>query len=121
MSDPETVTDGRNHKQLRLVSYGMVASGIATLLVAAVSTRPRGIVIFGLGGLAVAALVFERTQGGAIGISLGFLIGSLAAWVWSTGNGGNYYALGGLLIVAGVINTVLLPPFYRLGERLGDR
>lgn len=121
MSESGSTADDRGHKQLRLVSYGMVVSGAVTLLVAAVSTRPSGIVVFGLGGLAVAALVFERTQGGAVGISLGFLIGSLSAWLWSAGNGGSHEVLGGLLIVAGVVNTVLLPPFYRLGERLGDR
>ncbi len=118
----EELTDSeRRRRQTRLVSHGISASGFLILLVAFVSTRPHGILVFGLGGLAVAMLVFERTQGAAIGLSLGFLTGSLAVWLWPIVDGGSYFALGVLLITVGIINIVLLPPFYRLGERLADR
>jgi len=107
--------------QLRLVSYGMVASGVVAVIAAAVSTQPRGIVVFGLGGLAVAALVFERTQGGVVGISLGLLVGSVLAWLWPTVGDGGYRFFGVLLVLVGLVNTAILPRFYRLGQRLGER
>ncbi|MFO7925802.1 MAG: hypothetical protein ACQET5_07375 [Halobacteriota archaeon] len=122
MSDEDSSTgafDGGLRSPLRLVCYGLILSGLLTLLVATVSTRPHGITAFGLGGLAVSTLVFERTQGGAMGLSLGFLTGSIAAWLWPTIGDGGFYFLGAVLVTAGAVNAVLLPPFYRLGQQLG--
>ncbi len=111
----------RQQRQIRLVSYGTAFSGALILLVDFVSTQPYGILFFGLGGLALATLVFERTQGAAVGLSLGLLTGSVAVWLWPIVDGGPYTVLAVLLIVVSVLNTVLLPPFYRLGERLAER
>lgn len=113
--------DDRSGAQLRLVGYGIAFSGLLVVLVAFVSTRPHGILVFGLGGLAVAILVFEYTQGGVAGSSVGLLTGSFAVWLWPTIGEGNYYFLGLLLLMVGIVNAVVLPPFYLLGKRLGDR
>lgn len=113
--------EGYVDTQLRLVGYGVIVSGIVAILAAALSTQPRGIVVFGLGGLAVAALVFERTQGGVAGISLGLLVGSVLAWLWPTVGDGGYRFFGLLLVVVGFIYTAILPRFYRFGQRLGER
>lgn len=121
LEDDDRSIDELAHSQLRLVSYGMAVSGGISLLVAVVSSRPGGIVTFGLGGLAIAMLVFERLQGGVVGMSLGILVGSIAAWLWPSLGDGSYFTLGALLITVGVANTVLLPHFYRLGQRLGQR
>lgn len=116
-------SDGPSHpqQQIRLVSYGTGFSGAVILLVDFVSTQPHGILFFGLGGLAFATLVFERTQGAAVGVSLGLLTSSIAVWLWPIVDGGSYAVLAVLLIAISVLNTVLLPPFYRLGERLAER
>jgi F0F1-type ATP synthase assembly protein I len=67
-------------KHLRLIGWGIVAAGLATLVVASVSTRPHAILVYGLLGLAVAVLVLEKAQGGATGLSLGLLTGSFGVW-----------------------------------------
>lgn len=117
----ERESDDRSGAQLRLVGYGIAFSGLLVVLVAFVSTRPHGILVFGLGGLAVAILVFEHIQGGVAGSSVGLLTGSFAVWLWPTIGEGNYYFLGLLLLMVGIVNAVVLPPFYLLGKRLGDR
>lgn len=120
MSDePDGV--GRPQHQIRLVSYGTAVSGALILLVDFASSQPYGILFFGLGGLALATLVFERTQGAAVGLSLGLLTGSVAVWLWPIVDGGAYSALGVLLLAVSVLNVVVLPSFYRLGERLAER
>ena len=108
-------------KQLRLVGYGIATSGVLTVLVGLVSTSPHGILVFGLGALALAMLVFERTQGGTIGLSLGFLTGSLGVWLWPHLDGGSYSLLGLLLIAVGILNAELSPYFRRFGERMAER
>ena len=117
----ERGSDDRSGAQLRLVGFGIAFSGLLVVLVALVSTRPHGILVFGLGGLAVAMLVFEYTQGGVAGSSLGLLTGSFAVWLWPTIGEGSYYFLGLLLMMVGIVNAVVLPPFYLLGKRLGER
>lgn len=122
MSDEaELSADERQQKHLRLVGYGISVSGVLTLLVAAASTRPHGILVWGLGGLAVMALVLEVTQGGARGLSLGFLTGSFGVWMWPFLDGGSYYVLGAMLVAVGALNAVLTPKFRRIGERLAER
>jgi F0F1-type ATP synthase assembly protein I len=77
MSDNEERSkDERQQKRLELIGWGIVVAGLSTLVVASVSTRPHGILVYGLLGLAVAVLVLEKTQGGATGLSLGLLTGS---------------------------------------------
>lgn len=122
MSDePELSEDERQQKHLRLVGYGIAASGLLTVLAAYASTRPHGILVWGLGGLAVAALVLEFTQGGASGLSLGLLTGSFGVWMWPHLDGGSYYVLGVMLFAVGALNAALTPQFRRLGKRLADR
>lgn len=111
----------RQRKNLRLVGWGIAVSGLLTLVVASVSTRPHGILVYGLGGLAVAVLVLETTQGGASGLSLGLLTGSFGVWAWPHLEGGSYYVLGFMLGGVGVVNALLTPEFRELGERLADR
>lgn len=120
MSD-ELSEDERRRKHLRLVGYGIAASGLLTLLVTYVSTRPHGILVYGIGALAVGVLVLEKTQGGAMGLSLGLLSGSFGVWLWPRLDGGSYYALGFMLVGVGIVNAALSPQFRRLGERLADR
>ena len=116
LSEPE-----RQQKHLRLVGYGISISGVLTLLVAYASTRPHGILVWGLGGLAVMALVLEVTQGGARGLSLGFLTGSFGVWMWPFLDGGSHYVLGVMLFAVGALNALLTPQFRRIGERLAER
>ena len=111
----------RTEKQLRLVGYGIAVSGVLTVIVGLASTRPHGILVFGLGALAIAMLVFERTQGGTVGLSLGFLTGSIGVWVWPHLDGGSYPLLGVLLVAVGVLNAELTPYFRRFGERMAER
>ena len=122
MSDEADPSDDeRQQAHLRRVGYGIAISGVLTLLVASASTRPHAILVWGLGGLAVMALVLEATQGGARGFSLGFLTGSFGVWLWPHLDGGSYYALGIMLFGVGAINAALTSHFRRLGERLAGR
>lgn len=111
----------RQQKQLRLVGAGIVVSGLLTLVVAWISTRPHAILVFGLAGLAIGWFVLEQVQGGATGLSLGLLTGSFGAWLWPQLEGESYLLLGVLLVAVGVLNAVLTPEFHRLGARLADR
>lgn len=119
--EAELTEEERQRKHLRLVGYGIAVSGVLTLLVAYVSTRPYGILVWGLGGLAVAALVLEATQGGVRGLSLGLLTGSFGVWIWPYLDGGSFYMLGILLVAVGALNAALTPHFRQLGKRLADR
>jgi hypothetical protein len=122
MSDDEG--DARSEdqqKQLRRIGYGIVVSGVLTYLVTYFSTRPYRILVFGLAGLAVALLVFEKIEGGTMGVSLGLLTGSFGVWLWPQVDGGNFYVLGYMLVLAGLANVLLMPYFRDIGERLADR
>lgn len=110
----------RQEKKLRLVGYGIALAGLLTLLVAFISTRPHAILVYGLGGMAVATLVLEKTQGGAMGLSLGLLTGSFGVWLWPHLDGGSYYLLGLMLFGVGLVNALLTPKFRELGEKLAD-
>lgn len=124
-SEQELTEEKAQKKQLRLIGFGVVLSGIIALLVASISTRPHGILLFGLGAVAVATLVFEKTQGARVGLSLGFLTATIGVWLWPyLEPDGSYLVLGVLLIGIGVINVLLTPLslyFRRMGERLAER
>jgi hypothetical protein len=111
----------RQRKQLRLVGYGIAVSGVLTYLVAYLSTRPYDILVFGLAGLAIAMLVFEKLEGGAMGLSLGLLTGSFGIWLWPHVGGGDFYVAGYMLVLAGLANALLTPHFRDFGERLAKR
>lgn len=122
MSDDSGVREAdRQQEQLRLVGVGIVLSGLLTVLVAWISTRPHGILVFGLAGLAIGWFVLEQVQGGATGLSLGLLTGSFGAWLWPQLEGESYLFLGVLLVTVGALNTVLTPAFHRFGARLAGR
>jgi uncharacterized membrane protein len=108
-------------EQLRRIGYGIVVSGVLTYLVTYFSSRPYRILVFGLAGLAVAMLVFEKIEGGAFGVSLGLLTGSFGVWLWPQVDGGNFYVLGYMLVLAGLANVLLTPYFRDVGERLAGR
>lgn len=119
MSDDEgDAQSDRQRKQLRLVGYGITIAGVLTYLVASFSTRPYDILVYGLAGLAIAMLVFEKLEGGAMGISLGLLTGSFGVWLWPNVGGGDFYVLGYMLVLAGLANALLTPYFRDFGERL---
>ncbi|WP_336133346.1 hypothetical protein [Natronomonas amylolytica] len=122
MSDDEgDAESNRQRKQLRLVGYGITIAGVLTYLVASVSSRPYAILVYGLAGLAIAMLVFEKLEGGAMGISLGLLTGSFGVWLWPNVGGGDFYVLGYMLVLAGLANAILTPYFRDFGERLAKR
>jgi hypothetical protein len=122
MSDGEESDESdRQRKQLRLVGYGITIAGVLTYLVAYFSTRPYEILVFGLAGLAIAMLVFEKLEGGAMGVSLGLLTGSFGVWLWPQLVGGDIFVLGYMLVLAGLANVLLTPYFRDIGERLADR
>lgn len=121
MSDDADTDEERQQESLRRVGYGVAISGVLTLLVAAASTRPHGILVWGLAGLAVMTLVLEAIEGGARGLSLGFLTGSFGVWLWPQLDGGSYYGLGLMLLIVGVLNAALTSQFRRLGQRLAGR
>lgn len=122
MSDDATLTeDERQRKQLRRVGYGIAVSGLLVFVVARISTRPFDILVYGLGGLAVATLVLEYAGDGTPGLSLGFLSGSFGVWMWNALDGGRFVLLGGLLVAAGLLNALLTPYFRAFGERLSGR
>jgi hypothetical protein len=122
MSDDEGDTQSdRQRKQLRLVGYGITVAGVLTYLVASFSSRPYDILVYGLAGLAIAMLVFEKLEGGAMGISLGLLTGSFGVWLWPNVGGGDFYVLGYMLVLAGLANALLTPYFRDFGERLAKR
>ncbi|QLD87317.1 hypothetical protein HWV23_16835 [Natronomonas halophila] len=119
MSDDEgDAQSDHQQKQLRRIGYGIVVSGVLTYLVTYFSSRPYEILVFGLAGLAVALLVFEKIEGGGMGVSLGLLTGSFGVWLWPQVEGGNFYVLGYMLILAGLANVLLMPYFRDIGERL---
>lgn len=122
MSEESGVSESeRQREQLRLVGAGIVLSGLLTLLVAWISTRPHDILVFGLAGLAIAWFVLEQVQGSATGLSLGILTGSFGAWLWPELGGESYLVLGALLVAVGVLNAVLTPAFHGFGARLAGR
>ncbi|MFT4883571.1 MAG: hypothetical protein ACI8U4_001080 [Natronomonas sp.] len=122
MSDGEESDESdRQRKQLRLVGYGITIAGVLTYLVAYFSTRPYEILVFGLAGLAIAMLVFEKLEGGAMGVSLGLLTGSFGVWLWPQLVGGDIFVLGYMLVLAGLANVLLTPYFRDIGERLAER
>jgi hypothetical protein len=122
MSDDEGDAQSEDQqRQLRRIGYGIIVSGVLTYLVAYFSTRPYRILVFGLAGLAVALLVFEKIEGGGMGISLGLLTGSFGVWLWPQVEGGNFYVLGYMLVLAGLANVLLMPYFQEMGERLANR
>lgn len=124
MSDDEDVADGQSEyqrEQLRRIGYGITISGVLTYLVAYFSTRPYEILVFGLAAVAIALLVFEKIEGGTIGVSLGLLTGSFGVWLWPRIEGGSFFVLGYMLVLAGLANVLLTPYFRDIGERLGDR
>jgi hypothetical protein len=122
MSDDEgDAQSDRQRKQLRLVGYGITIAGVLTYLVASFSSRPYDILVYGLAGLAIAMLVFEKLEGGAMGISLGLLTGSFGVWLWPNVGGGDFYVLGYMLVLAGLANALLTPYFRDFGERLAKR
>jgi hypothetical protein len=115
-------TDERQRKQLRRVGYGIAVSGILTALVALVSTNPGPIVVYGLLAVAIGTFVLESIEGGSAGgLSLGLLVGSFGGWLWPRIDGGSYLALGGTLVVVGLVNAAVTPYFRELGERLAGR
>lgn len=111
----------RQRKRLRLVGAGIAVSGVLTVLVATISTRPHGILVFGLAGLAVGWFVLEQLQGGVTGLSLGLLTGSMGVWLWPHLEGESYVVLGGLLVATGALHAILAPQFHSLGARVADR
>jgi hypothetical protein len=125
--EPTELTDEEaQRRQLRLLGTGTAVCGLVTILVAAVSTRPYGILVFGFGAIGVMTLVFERTQGARVGLSLGFLTASVIVWLWPIlGEGSSDFTfLGVMLVLIGLLNIVATPIalyFRRLGERLGER
>lgn len=122
MSEESSATESeRQREQLRLVGVGIVLSGLLTVLVAWISTRPHGILVFGLAGLAIGWFVLEQVQGSATGLSLGILTGSFGAWLWPELGGESYLVLGALLVAVGVLNAVLTPAFHGFGARLAGR
>ncbi|MES3517353.1 MAG: hypothetical protein PPP58_06795 [Natronomonas sp.] len=129
MSDESGDTDGSLseeaalRRRYRLLGAGIVLSGLSVLGVDAVTMDPYGILVVGLGTLAVGALVFERLQGGQVALSAGLLVGFVGAWAWPALDGGSLRLLGGLLIAVGVVYAALSSVsvyFRRLGERLAD-
>ncbi len=121
MSDKETAADAdRQEAQLRRVGFGIALAGGLVFIVATTSTRPYTILVYGLGGLAVATLILEKTQGGAMGLSLGFLTGSFGVWLWPHFDSGPYTLLGAMLIAVGILNALLTPYFRGLGEQLAE-
>lgn len=122
MTDTAASSEGDlREKRLRTVGYGIVVSGLLTLAVAVGSTRPRGILVVGLGALALVMFVVEQLEGTARGASVGLLTGSFGAWLWPNVDGGSYLVLGGILVVVGLLNAATTPYFYRFGERLAER
>ncbi|MDR9381585.1 MAG: hypothetical protein RI560_07935 [Natronomonas sp.] len=119
MRDDDSSGGGLDERRIKLVCYGLIVSGLGTLLAATVVSRPQLAAALGLGALAVAALVFERTRDDAMGASIGLSIGAAAALLWPTLGDGGFYFLGSMLITAGAVNAVLLPRFYRLGQQFG--
>lgn len=108
----------RQREQLRRVGYGIAVAGVLAALVALISTDPGPIVVYGLLAVAIGTFVLESIEGGASGLSLGLLVGSFGGWLWPKVDGGSYLALGGTLVVVGLVNAAVTPYFRELGKRL---
>jgi hypothetical protein len=122
MSDEAEVeaTDPRQRK-LRLMGITTVLSGLYTIGAARVFADPYDPVVFGVGFLAVATLVFEYTEGRGGGLSLGFLTGGVILWLLPVLSPEASYTFAGVvLVVFGLVN-VAFPPFALFFSDLGRR
>lgn len=124
--DEESAEEAAQLRQLRLLGVGTVASGLLVVGVDAASTKPHGILVYGLGALGIIALVLERTQSTPVGVSLGLLTGSVIVWLWPWISAGEFdlWFVGTMLVLVGLLNVVGSPVVLymrRLGERLGER
>jgi len=108
-------------RHVRRVGYGIAAAGVLATAIAAVSTRPGPVIVYGLLGTGVALVVLEGLQTGGIGFSLGILAAAAGAWLWPSLGGASHLVLGGVLIVVGLVNAAVTPYFRDLGERLAGR
>ena len=122
MSDEtESEEAAGQRRALRFVGYGIMVAGVIAVGATAVSTDPGPLVVYGLLGLGVAVFLLEVVEGGASGVSVGLLLGSLGGWLWPRLGEGSYTVLGGTLVVVGVVNAVVSPYFHALGKRLAER
>lgn len=116
----------RQLHQLRLLGAGTLVGGLLVVAVATASTKPYNILVVTLAFVGIASLVFEKTQGATVGVSIGFLTSGIIVWLWpyiSTADV-DFVFTGMILSLVGVVNLVAAPVTLRLrqfGERLGGR
>lgn len=114
------VADAQRRK-LRLVGISTVLSGLLTVGAARVFAEPYDPLVFGLGFITVATMVFEYTEDRPVGLSLGFLTGGVIVWLLPILSPDASFTFAGVVIVLfGLVNAVF-PPFALFFSNLGRR
>jgi hypothetical protein len=116
----EATRDSKRRK-LRLLGGSTVLSGLLTVGAARVFADPYDPLVFGLGFLAVATMVFEYTEGRPVGLSLGFLTAGVIVWLLPVLSPEASYAFTGVVLVLFGLLNVVFPPFALFFSDLGRR
>ena len=115
-----TVAADSQERHVRRVGYGIATAGVLATAIAAVSTRPGPVIVYGLLGTGAALVVLEALQTGGIGFSLGILAAAAGAWLWPSLGGASHLVLGGVLVAVGLFNAAVTPYVRGLGERIAE-
>ena len=118
--DGDASTDAQRRK-LRLIGISTGLSGLLTVGASRVFADPYDPLVFGLGFLTIATMVFEYTEGRPVGLSLGFLTGGVIVWLLPVLSPAASYAFTGVILVLFGLLNVVFPPFAMFFSNLGRR
>lgn len=111
----------RQRRKLRLLGISTVLSGLLTVGAARAFADPYDPIVFGLGFLTVATMVFEYTEGRPADLSLGFLTGGVIVWLLPILSPEASYTFAGVVIALFGLVNVVFPPFALFFSDLGRR
>jgi hypothetical protein len=118
--DEDGATEAQRRK-LRLIGISTGLSGLLTVGVSRVLADPYDPLVFGLGFLTIATMVFEYTEDWPTGLSLGFLTAGVIVWLTPVLSPEASFAFTGLILVLFGLLNVVFPPFALFFSNLGRR
>ena len=124
MADDDAETpdaEDSQRRKLRLIGISTGLSGLLTVGVSRVFTDPYDPLVFGLGFLTIATMVFEYTEDRPAGLSLGFLTAGVIVWLTPVLSPEASFAFTGVILVLFGLLNVVFPPFALFFSNLGRR
>ena len=124
MADDDAETpdaEDSQRRKLRLIGYSTGLSGLLTVGVSRVFADPYDPLVFGLGFLTIATMVFEYTEDRSAGLSLGFLTAGVIVWLTPVLSPEASFAFTGVILVLFGLLNVVFPPFALFFSNLGRR